>query len=254
MFPATKVVHLESGTSDHKPILIHLLGIPKRVNKPWRFEQMWMRDEGCREVIEDAWSHVYQGSPMSRVEGKVERCRKNLKWWSKVAFGNVIRSLREKKDLLKVAKEEAISGGSISWVQRLKKEISNLLVREEQMWKQRSQALWLKESDNNTKYFHSRASHWFRRNRVDTFEDLSGELCTDEDGISHILVNYYQHLFNTSNLSRMEDVVAGVPCFVAEDMNKVLNGEYTKEEVVTALNQMDPLKAPGPDGLLPLFF
>ena len=70
---------------------------------------------------------------MSRVEGKVERCRKNLKWWSKVAFGNVIRSLREKKDLLKVAKEEAISGGSISWVQRLKKEISNLLVREEQM-------------------------------------------------------------------------------------------------------------------------
>ena len=29
MFPATKVVHLECGTSDHKPILIHLLGIPK---------------------------------------------------------------------------------------------------------------------------------------------------------------------------------------------------------------------------------
>ena len=52
----------------------------------------------------------------------------------------------------------------------------------------------------------------------------------------------------------MEDVVVGVPYFVAEDMNEVLNGEYTKEEVVTALNQMDPLKAPGPDGLLPLFF
>ena len=29
MFPATKAVHLECGTSDHKPILIHLLGIPK---------------------------------------------------------------------------------------------------------------------------------------------------------------------------------------------------------------------------------
>ena len=29
MFPVTKVVHLESGTSDHKPIVIHLLGIPK---------------------------------------------------------------------------------------------------------------------------------------------------------------------------------------------------------------------------------
>ena len=53
---------------------------------------------------------------MSRVEGKVERCHKNLKWWSKVAFGNVTRSLREKKDLLRVAKEEAIRGGSFFWV------------------------------------------------------------------------------------------------------------------------------------------
>ena len=74
-----------------------------------------MRDERCREVIEDAWSHVYHGSPMSRVEGKVERCHKNLKWWSKVAFGNVTQSLREKK-VLRVAKEEAIRGGSFFWV------------------------------------------------------------------------------------------------------------------------------------------
>lgn len=125
---------------------------------------MWMQDEGCREVIEDAWSHEYLGSLMSRVEEKVDWCRRNLKWWSKFAFGNMIRSLREKKDKLRSADEEAIRGGSISWVQRLKKEISILLVREEQMWKQRSRALWLKEGDNNTNYFHSRASHQFRRN------------------------------------------------------------------------------------------
>ena len=28
-FPATKVIHLECGSSDHKPILICLDGIPK---------------------------------------------------------------------------------------------------------------------------------------------------------------------------------------------------------------------------------
>ena len=122
------------------------------------------------------------------------------------------------------------------------------------MWKQRSRALLLQEGDNNTKFFHSRASHRFRRNCIDTLEDPSGEVCTDEDGISQILVNYYQFLFNSSNPSRMDEMVAGVPCSVTEEMNEVLNGEYTKEEVVTTLNQMEPLKAPGPDGLLPLFF
>ena len=147
MFPATKVVHLECGTSDHKPIMIYLAGIPKRVNKPWRIEQMWMRDEGCREVIEDAWSFDCQGSPMKRVEEKVDRCHVNLKWWSKVAFGNVTHRLREKKEQLKVAEEVAIRGGSMARVQRLKREISKLLVSEEQMWKQRSRALWLQEGD-----------------------------------------------------------------------------------------------------------
>ena len=58
----------------------------------------------------------------------------------------------------------------------------------------------------------------------------------DEEGISHILVSYYQYLFTTSNPSRMEEVVAGVSCSITEEMNNVLLGEYSKEEVVTALN------------------
>ena len=49
-------------------------------------------------------------------------------------------------------------------------------------------------------------------------------------------------------------MVAGVPCSVTEEMNEVLNGEYTKEEVVTTLNQMEPLKASGLDGFPPLCF
>ena len=54
MFLASKGVHLECGTSDHKPLMILLASIPKKSNKLWRFEQMWMEDVGCREVVENA--------------------------------------------------------------------------------------------------------------------------------------------------------------------------------------------------------
>ncbi|XP_075640701.1 uncharacterized protein LOC142612501 [Castanea sativa] len=50
-FPATKVVHLECGTLDQKPIVIHLEGILVRHQKPWHFEQVWLGEEGCHETV-----------------------------------------------------------------------------------------------------------------------------------------------------------------------------------------------------------
>nr|XP_023915547.1 uncharacterized protein LOC112027102 [Quercus suber] len=150
-----------------------------------------------------------------KFEGKVDKCRRNLKWWSKVAFRNVTRKLKENKNLLGLAKVEAIRGGSIAWVLRLKNETSKLLVREEQMWKQRSHSLWLQEGDNST---------------------------SDEE------------LFTSSNLAMNDAVVDQIPCLISYVMNEELVANFTKEEVVEALKQMEPLKARGPDGLPPLFF
>ena len=155
-----------------------------------------------------------------------------------------------------MAEADAIRGGGGCYarVVRLKKEISKLLVREELMWKQRSRSLWLQEGDNNTRYFHSQASHWFKRNRIDNLEDANGELCSDEEGISSILVDYYQQLFTSSNPSMVEEVVAHIPCTITDELNAELLADFTREEVVVALKQMEPLKALGLDGLPPLFF
>ena len=87
-------------------------------------------------MVEEAWAYEFHGSAVHKLEGKVDRCHRKLKWWSKVAFGNVTRKLKEKKIVLGQAKVEATRRGSIAWVLKLKKEISRLLMREEQMWKQ----------------------------------------------------------------------------------------------------------------------
>ena len=41
---------------------------------------------------------------------------------------------------------------------------------------------------------------------------------------------------------------------MTEDMNRQLLAEFSKGEVKLALNRMAPLKAPGLDGMLPLFY
>lgn len=49
-------------------------------------------------------------------------------------------------------------------------------------------------------------------------------------------------------------VMQAIPSSVTGDMNASLVKTFTHQEVVLALKQMSPLKAPGPDGLPPIFF
>ena len=154
-FPATKVMHLECGSSDHKPILIYLNGIPKIRQKPWRFEHIWLTEEGCKEAIEEAWVYEANGHAMTRVEGKIGRCQSKLTWWSRMAIGNITQQLKEKKEQLCKAEDATVNGKSMSRLFRLKREINDLLSKEEKLWRQRSCTLWLHEGDGNTTFFHS---------------------------------------------------------------------------------------------------
>ena len=54
LLPSSKIVHLECGTLDYKPIVIHPLGIPLRHQQPWRFKQVWLKEEGCHETVASA--------------------------------------------------------------------------------------------------------------------------------------------------------------------------------------------------------
>ena len=51
MFPGYSVTHLNTVFSDHKPLSIHMEGLPIRNQRPWRFEQVWLNDEACRSTV-----------------------------------------------------------------------------------------------------------------------------------------------------------------------------------------------------------
>jgi len=58
MFPRTKLFHIASSTSDHSILLLKASNpsLQKfRRSKIFRFEAMWLRDEACSEVVQDAW-------------------------------------------------------------------------------------------------------------------------------------------------------------------------------------------------------
>ena len=253
--PGTRVNHVDSTTSDHKILWIEqaeLEVLPKK--KLFRFEEMWLGDKGCGETVEGVWQIRYEELGSTRVIRKVEKCGQALTQWSKDCFGNVRIELEKKRKALVRAEKIALQRGYSDNLIQLKKEINLLMDKEERMWRQRSRTLYLKDGDRNTRFFHCRATQRRRRNLITGIKNQSNEWCTQLDQISAIFLEYYQELFSSSNPEVLVGDLDSIPQAVTMEMNKALTEEFQAWEVENALKQMAPLKAPGPDGMPPLFY
>ena len=160
-FPTGRVRHLNCFTSDHRPILLYLddnCEQQKWHRKPFQFESMWISDLECKEVITRAWDCAPDGTPMFVTTTKLKRCKKRLKSWSRDHFGNVKNQIKQVKEKLWHAKEVSVGSRDHEEVIRLKNELNVLHDIEEKMWQQRSRVQWLKNGDQNTKFFHGTAT------------------------------------------------------------------------------------------------
>ncbi|XP_075669862.1 uncharacterized protein LOC142639588 [Castanea sativa] len=172
---------------------------------------MWTKRDDCREVIKDVWeSSIDMNSPDGLAEG-LKRCAADLSHWNRNVFGHVSRQIQAKRKVFNSLILQDRDGCHGAKIIRLRKEINDLLDSEEIMWSQRSKALWLKEGDRNTKFFHHRASERRRKNTINGIWDANGIWCETEESIAAAALSYFENLFTTSRPSRIREVICSIP-------------------------------------------
>ena len=67
-------------------------------------------------------------------------------------------------------------------------------------------------------------------------------------------MNYYQSLFSSSSPSELEKILEKVQPSVTKPINLTLLKDFSRDEVESALKQMEPITAPGLDGMPPIFY
>uniref|UniRef100_A0A803NPX3 Reverse transcriptase domain-containing protein n=1 Tax=Cannabis sativa TaxID=3483 RepID=A0A803NPX3_CANSA len=108
-------------------------------------------------------------------------------------------------------------------LQELERKQNILLDKEEKFWRQRSRAIWLKEGDKNTKFFHRKASNRKAKNIIKGLID---------DNFNWRLI----------------------PNRISRATNDYLLEPFSSEDVFQAMRAIHPQKAPGSDGLPGLFY
>ena len=83
----------------------------------------------------------------------------------------------------------------------MSKELENTLLCEEIQWHQKSIALWLKEGDRNTRFFHKVANSHCRYNHVEALR-INGSLSYNPVEIKEHIVQFYQNLYSERSLWR----------------------------------------------------
>ena len=217
---------------------------------------MWLKADGFKKKVKEWWdSYIFYGTPGFIMACKLKALKADLKKWNEEVFGNV--GVKKKKlmaelvELDTMADLRPLTGEELQKKALIVADLERTSLFEEISWRQKSRALWLREGDKNTKFFHRLANSNRRYNSISSLS-INGVLSTDSDTISECITNFYSHLFEEEGDRPLLD---GLDFSMISGEDAVwLERPFDEEEVAGVVAGFNGDKAPGPDGFSMGFF
>ncbi|XP_076946627.1 uncharacterized protein LOC143618217 [Bidens hawaiensis] len=177
--PNAKATFLPPLTSDHTPRMMTMPNLKKKwVPRSFKFMNFLTRKDGFREVIKEGWQKQWNGYTMFQVVKKLQDLKAPIRKFSreKGILGKKIDAL--KTELGKIQEEAEADPSNVDLQQEEQAYIEALkqtLIDEELLLKQRSKIKWLREGDQNSKYFHASVKSRYNRGRINSLVGTNGE-------------------------------------------------------------------------------
>lgn len=119
--------------------------------------------------------------------------------------------------------------------------------------------MWLSSGDKNSGYFHAVAKGRRARNRLSVMENAESIAFYEEEDIGKQVAEYYQAIFTSlmtpgMDLETWNTISSAITPSISAETNVTLASIREEQEIKSALFNIHPDKAPGPDGFSACFF
>lgn len=155
------------ATSDHCP-LVCTSQTKYPTPNTFKIENAWLRVDSFKQLVHSVWQAEQTAEDPNQLSGKFKNLTKEIIIWKKehvqaVKYQNqlcmdCIAWLTVQAELRNLTAEERLLKQYM--VQRL----NQIILLQEEKWRQRAKKSWVQLGDKNTKYFHHVATHKKRRN------------------------------------------------------------------------------------------
>nr|XP_023918258.1 uncharacterized protein LOC112029810 [Quercus suber] len=202
LFQNTVVQHMPTFVSDHSVLIVNLPSIRHRQPKlqpPFRFEAMWLKDPHCVEVVQKA---LMEG--LYKLEAWLEQELQALDHQPQQNFERI---------------------------QEVLKALDCWLDIENTMWHQWAKQMWITDGDRNTSFFHQKASNRKQKNFIEGLTDEHGRWQIDDHLMEQITLGYFSDIFHSNGPTDTLAVVIAIKPVVIDSMNRFLCQPFQADEV-----------------------
>jgi hypothetical protein len=256
VFPNSSLCSLSRPTSDHHPLLISAsTTIPNPSH--FRFENSWLLDPTFLPTTLASWpSRGPARNAALDLAASIKRYRTAAKVWKKGHrfIPHLDNNCRFVISLLDMIEESRVlTGSEFELREEARGELARSVCRAAAHWKQRGKFRALVEGDENTRYFHARASQRHRRNQIRALE-VDGEMVVDHAAKASALHSFYSNLLGRARPTSWGFDLAQLYHDAPAVRGLALAAPFDEKEVKAAIDGMDRASAPGPNGLGPGFY
>ncbi|KAK3198418.1 hypothetical protein Dsin_021833 [Dipteronia sinensis] len=197
--------------------------IPCGRGKRFFFKECWIDDDMCKDVVSSTWRTDFSSNGVVNVLWKIDKCGSSLRRWNMEKRMAMRFDINKKREALKEVNK---AGQPMSWkyVNLLESELNDVLEIEERYLRQRAKAS-ARKARNRIKGFHDERGIW--RDSTDDMKLIAGDV---------------------------DRVIAGIQPRLIDQISRLLDAQFSGEEVRKAIFEIKPLSAPGCDGLPAVFY
>ncbi|KAF5463850.1 hypothetical protein F2P56_013978 [Juglans regia] len=222
----------------------------------FRFQQLWEEHKEFLPHVKQCWKEEGCGRGLEKLAFKLKRMKQALKTWNMDVFGHVEVMIRDIELRIELLDTRLQAGYEETVEQDLlisKIELDILKSREESMLEQKAKVKWLKEGDNNTRFFHSilKRRH---QTQVKQMLKVDGTLYKCPEAVHDGAVQYFQELLSHEGEGELRELSQFIDKEITEEENKEIPKRPTVEEIWQALFSIPVESSPRPDGFSLGFF